>query len=127
MGKTVMNELSYIIHPRNIRKIRFEGKVVEHDMLRSINVFMAAYLAIFVISVLVVSLDNFDGVTNFSAVASAINNVGPGLNLVGPTRNFSIYSNLSKLMLTFDMLAGRLEIFPMLILCLKIRGRKRWS
>lgn len=95
--------------------------------MRSVNVFMVAYLIIFVTSVLLVSLDNFDGITNFSAVASAFNNVGPGLNQVGPVRNFSIYSNLSKLVLTFDMLAGRLEIFPMLILLLKIRGRKRWN
>ena len=100
---------------------------MEHETMRSVNVFMVAYLIIFVTSVLLVSLDNFDGITNFSAVASAFNNVGPGLNQVGPVRNFSIYSNLSKLVLTFDMLAGRLEIFPMLILLLKIRGRKRWN
>ena len=100
---------------------------MEHETQRSINVFLVAYLAIFVTSVLLISLDNFDGVTNFSAVASAINNIGPGLNLVGPVRNFSIFSNFSKLVLTFDMLAGRLEIFPMLVLMLKIRGRKRWN
>ncbi len=127
MAKSVLKELAYILHPRNVRKVRFEGKVVEHDTMRSIYVFMVAYLIIFVISILIVSLDNFDGVTNFSAVASAFNNVGPGLNQVGPIRNFSLFSNLSKLVLTFDMLAGRLEIFPMLILLLKIRGRKRWN
>ena len=127
MAKSVLKELAYILHPRNVRKVRFEGKIVEHETMRSVNVFMVAYLIIFVTSVLLVSLDNFDGITNFSAVASAFNNVGPGLNQVGPVRNFSIYSNLSKLVLTFDMLAGRLEIFPMLILLLKIRGRKRWN
>lgn len=127
MEKSVLKELAYILHPRNVRKVRFEGKIVEHETMRSVNVFMVAYLIIFVTSVLLVSLDNFDGITNFSAVASAFNNVGPGLNQVGPVRNFSIYSNLSKLVLTFDMLAGRLEIFPMLILLLKIRGRKRWN
>lgn len=127
LGKSVLKELAFLVHPRNVRKIRFEGKLVEHETQRSINVFLVAYLAIFVTSVLLISLDNFDGVTNFSAVASAINNIGPGLNLVGPVRNFSIFSNFSKLVLTFDMLAGRLEIFPMLVLMLKIRGRKRWN
>lgn len=86
---------------------------------------MIAYLGIFILSVLVISLDNMDGVTNFTAVASTINNIGPGLSKVGPTQNFSIYSNLSKLVLTFDMLAGRLEIFPMLIMCTAgIRGKR---
>ena len=127
LGKSVLKELAFLVHPRNVRKIRFEGKLVEHETQRSINVFLVAYLAIFVTSVLLISLDNFDGVTNFSAVASAINNIGPDLNLVGPVRNFSIFSNFSKLVLTFDMLAGRLEIFPMLVLMLKIRGRKRWN
>ena len=104
------------MHPRNIRKIRFEGKAVEHEVQRSINVFMISYLGIFVASVLLISLDNLDGVTNFTAVAATLNNIGPGLSLVGPTCNFSVYSNFAKLVLIFDMLAGRLEIFPFLVL-----------
>lgn len=126
MMKTVRKELAYLVHPRNIRKNRFEGKAVEHEVLRAVNVFLIAYLAIFAISVLIISMDNLDGVTNFSAVASTINNIGPGLNLVGPTQNFSIYSNLSKLVLTFDMLAGRLELFPMLVLMKLCVKRKSW-
>lgn len=127
MAKTIVKELAVMNHPRSVRKTRFEGKTVEHEVLRSINVFLIAYLAVFVLSVLVISLDNLDGITNFTAVASTINNIGPGLSRVGPTQNFSIYSNLSKLVLTFDMLAGRLEIFPMLIMCTAGLKRKRWN
>ncbi len=127
MAKTIVKELAVMNHPRSVRKTRFEGKTVEHEVLRSINVFLIAYLAVFVLSVLVISLDNLDGITNFTAVASTINNIGPGLSRVGPTQNFSIYSSLSKLVLTFDMLAGRLEIFPMLIMCTAGLKRKRWN
>jgi trk system potassium uptake protein TrkH len=127
MAKTVRKELSYILHPRNVRKTCFEGKPVEHEVLRSVNVFLISYLAIFIGSILVVSLDNLDGVTNFTAVAATLNNIGPGLNLVGPTHNFDIFSNLSKLVLIFDMLAGRLEIFPMLILLKRFIKKKQWS
>lgn len=127
MAKTVRKELAFIVHPRNVRKTYFEGKPVEHEVLRSINVFLIAYLAIFVLSVLAVSLDDLDGVTNFTAVASTLNNIGPGLNMVGPVRNFSHFSNLSKLVLIFDMLAGRLEIFPMLVLVKRFLRKKHWG
>lgn len=127
MVKTVAKELSFIIHPRNVRKTRFEGKPVEHEVLRSINVFLVSYLIIFVLSTLIVSLDNLDGITNFTAVASAVNNIGPGLAKAGPTQNFSIFSNLSKMVLIFDMLAGRLEIFPMLILGSLCVKKRHWN
>lgn len=127
MAKTVRKEIAYIRHPRNVRKTRFEGKQVEHEVLRSVNIFLISYLAIFVISTLLISLDNYDGVTNLTAVASAINNIGPGLNLVGPTRNFALFSNFSKIVLIFDMLAGRLEIFPMLMLVTLFFKRKQWN
>ena len=125
MAKSVMKEVAYIMHPRNIRKIRFEGKAVEHEVQRSINVFMISYLGIFVASVLLISLDNLDGVTNFTAVAATLNNIGPGLSLVGPTCNFSMYSNFAKLVLVFDMLAGRLEIFPMLVPAVYLLRKKQ--
>jgi len=127
MIKTVAKELSFIIHPRNVRKTCFEKKPVEHEVLRSINVFLISYLIIFVLSTLIVSLDNLDGITNFTAVASAVNNIGPGLAKAGPTQNFSIFSDLSKLVLIFDMLAGRLEIFPMLILGSLCVKKRHWS
>lgn len=127
MAKTVLKEIAYIIHPRNVRKTRFEGKPVEHEVLRSINVFLISYAAIFMLSVLLISLDNLDGVTNFTAVAATFNNIGPGLSGVGPTQNFAHFSNLSKIVLIFDMLAGRLEVFPMLILCTMCVKKKRWN
>jgi trk system potassium uptake protein TrkH len=114
--KSVSKELSTLIHPRTVKVIKFEGKPVEHSVLRSINTYIIAYALIYVASLLLVCLDNFDMTTNFTAVAATFNNIGPGLALVGPTRNFNLFSNLSKFVLMFDMLAGRLEVFPMLLL-----------
>ena len=116
MIKSSYNELTRIIHPRTVKKVQLEGKAVEHSTLRSVNTFLISYLGIFIISILIISLDNFDFTTNFTAVAATINNIGPGLQKIGPTSNFSGFSDLSKFILSFDMLAGRLEIFPILIL-----------
>lgn len=114
--KTVSKELFQYIHPNGIRKITLEGRVVEHETMRSVNVFLVAYVLIFSFSVLLIGFDGFDLVTNFTAVAATLNNIGPGLELVGPTQNFSMFSDGSKLLLIFNMLAGRLEIFPLLLL-----------
>ncbi len=121
--KSILKELDVIVHPHNVKKLKLDGKVIEHSVLRSVNVFIASYLVIFAGSVLLISLDNFDPVTNFTAVAATINNIGPGLSLVGPTGNFAAFSDFSKLVLIFDMLAGRLEIFPLLILF----SRRTWT
>ncbi len=115
-AKTFCKELKIMIHPRNIYKIVVDGRKVEHEVIRSVNIFLISYLLLFMISVLVVSLDGFDFMTNFSSVAATINNVGPGFNVVGPIGNFSEFSDLSKVVLIFDMIAGRLEIYPMLLL-----------
>ena len=85
-------------------------------MIRSINVFFIAYMIVFAVSVLIISADGHDFTTNFTAVAATINNIGPGLSKAGPTENFGFFSHLSKYVMIFDMLAGRLEIYPMLIL-----------
>lgn len=114
--KSVKKELSSLLHPRSVKIIKIEKKPVEHQVLRSINTFLAAYLTIFVVSMIVVSLDNFDFTTNFTAIAATFNNIGPGLAGVGPAANFSGFSPLSKWVMMFDMLAGRLEVFPMLLL-----------
>ena len=87
-----------------------------HHVAFQVASIMAAYILIFAISVLLIGIDNFDLVTNFTAVAATLNNIGPGLELVGPAQNFGLFSNFSKLVLTFDMLAGRLELFPLLLL-----------
>lgn len=114
--KSIFKEIKIAAHPNRTVKITRNGRMVAHETVRSVNVYMAAYIVIFFCSLLIISIDNFDFTTNFTAIASTLNNIGPGLNLVGPTGNFSIYSGLSKLVMTFCMIAGRLEIFPMLVL-----------
>lgn len=114
--KTVNKELSSLIHPRNVKVLKYEGKPIEHNVLRSINTYLVAYILIFVVSLLLISLDNFDLTTNFTAIAATLNNIGPGLEKVGPTCNFGIFSPFNKYILMFDMLAGRLELFPMFLL-----------
>lgn len=123
--KSLRKELSLIIHPREIRKIRMDGHVIEHATLRSANVFLVIYFVTLLSSTLLISVDEFDFTTNFTAVVSALNNIGPGLNLVGPTQNFSIFSVFSKFVLMFDMLAGRLELFPLMILLMPSTWRKK--
>ncbi len=89
---------------------------MEHEVVRAVNVYFITFILLFSGSVFLVSLEGRDLVTNFTAVAATINNIGPGLELVGPTQNFGIFSVFSKYVLMFDMLAGRLELFPLLIL-----------
>lgn len=114
--KTVFKELDSYIHPKRIQKLSLDGKPIEHDVVRSINVYFITFTVIFAASLLLVSLEGKDLVTNFTAVAATINNIGPGLELAGPTQNFGYFSILTKYVLMFDMLAGRLELFPLLIL-----------
>ena len=114
--KTVLKELNSYIHPKSVRKINVEGKPVDHEVVRSINVFFITFIIIFTISVFAISFEDKDLVTNFTAVLTTINNMGPGLAKVGPTQNFGQFNVFSKLVLMFDMLAGRLELFPLLIL-----------
>ncbi|MCI9492258.1 MAG: TrkH family potassium uptake protein [Lachnospiraceae bacterium] len=116
MLKLVKNELSYLIHPKRVRQIHFEKHVVNKDVLRSISVFFIAYAMVYGASVLFISLDELDFTTNFTAVAATLNNIGPGLGQVGPAENFAVYSQPAKYVLMFDMLAGRLELFPILLL-----------
>lgn len=114
--KTVGKELNAYIHPKSIKKIKMDGKPVEHEVVRSINVYFGTFIIIFVVSVFAISFEGKDLITNFTAVAATINNIGPGLELVGPTQNFGGFNAFSKVVLMFDMLAGRLELFPLLIL-----------
>ncbi|MBB2181489.1 TrkH family potassium uptake protein [Lachnospiraceae bacterium MD1] len=114
--KALMKELSFLIHKRSVKVLKFDGNKIEHETLRSVNVFFACYMFIFAISVILVSLDNYDFTSSFTAVAATLNNIGPGLEVVGPLGNFSDFSYFSKFVMMFDMLVGRLEIFPILIL-----------
>lgn len=114
--KSLRRNLQKMLRPQRIQAVRSNKQVVSEKVLENTNAYLAAYVLIIMFSFLVISLDGFSVGTNFSAVLSCFNNIGPGLEMVGPTCNFSIYSPLSKIMLIIDMLAGRLEIFPILIL-----------
>ena len=114
--KTVKKELSLFFHPKRVVLIKFEHKPVAHETIRTTNVFIMAYIFVFVASVFLVAIDNFDFTTTFTAVLSALNNIGPGLSQAGPTESFSAFSHFSKYILIFDMIAGRLELYPMLLL-----------
>lgn len=122
--KSMSKEIRLLIHPNHIRKLEIDGHKIEHNVIRSTNVYMVCYLMIFVISVLIISFDNHSLITNFTAVSATINNIGPGLDMVGPTQNFGFFSDTSKLVLIFDMLAGRLELFPVLLLFSPVTWKK---
>lgn len=122
--KGIGKEISMLIHPREVKKIKLDSHPVEHETVRSVNAYMVSYILIYAISVLLISFDNCDFTTNFTAVVATLNNIGPGLEMVGPTQNFGFFSDCSKLVLIFDMLAGRLELFPILLLCTPSAWRK---
>lgn len=122
--KGIGKEISMLIHPREVKKIKMDSHPVEHETVRSVNAYMVSYILIYAMSVLLISFDNCDFTTNFTAVVATLNNIGPGLEMVGPTQNFGFFSDGSKLVLIFDMLAGRLELFPMLMLCTPSAWRK---
>ncbi|MGN1101514.1 MAG: TrkH family potassium uptake protein, partial [Huintestinicola sp.] len=114
--KGLKKEMLSIVHPKQVRKVKVDSHTIDHSVIRSVNVYMVSYLLIFVISLVIISFDNHDLITNFTSVAATINNIGPGLELVGPAANFGVFSSPAKIVLIFDMLAGRLELFPMLLL-----------
>lgn len=122
--KYVLREFKTLIHPRSVKKVTVDGRAVEDEVMRSTNVFLIVYVLLFVFSILIVSLDEYDFTTNFTAVATTIGNVGPGFSLIGPASNFSFFSPLTKCVLMFDMLAGRLELFPMLIMLMPSTWKK---
>ena len=114
--KSLRRNIRQVLQPRKVMVVRSNGRTVDEAVLDNANAYLAAYVVIVVLSFLLISLDNFSIGTNVSAVLSCFNNIGPGLEAVGPTCNFSGYSPFSKLVLIMDMLAGRLEIFPILAL-----------
>lgn len=126
MLKGIKREINKILHPKRIQSVKIDGKVVEEDTVSGVFLFIAAYTVIAIIAMLLISIDGFDLITVSTSVITCLSNIGPGLALVGPTGNFSIYSGFSKLVLSFCMLAGRLEIYPMLILCSPSVWRKNY-
>lgn len=122
--KAARKQNQIFIHPRAVKKIKMDNNVVDHDAVRATNAYISLFFAVLFISVLLVSLDEHDFTTNFTAVVATLNNMGPGFNLVGPTCNYSFFSVGSKIVLIFDMLAGRLELFPMLLLIMPRSWRR---
>ena len=116
MFKTIRRELRHLLHPRSVASIRFEGKPVDTTTLISVNNYFALYMGLLVVFLLIVSFQpGFNFLSNFTAVISCFNNIGPGLDLVGPSSNFAAYKPFFKVVLSFAMLFGRLEIYPMLL------------
>ncbi|MEE1219900.1 MAG: TrkH family potassium uptake protein [Ruminococcus sp.] len=114
--KQVKKEFSLLVHPKNVKTVKLDGKTVNHEIMRQTSVYFIVYIGIFAISMLLISLDNKDFLTTFTSVAATLNNTGPGLGEVGPVGNFSNFTVLSKSVFIFNMLAGRLELFPLLLL-----------
>ena len=114
--KTVKKEIMLNVHPSSVKKIKMEGKPVAHETIRSTNVFLITYMVIFATSCFLLAFDEHDLVTNFTAVVATLNNIGPGLEQVGPIGNYASFTPFSKYVLMFNMLAGRLELYPMLMI-----------
>ena len=122
--KATAFEIRKLLHPRSVKVLTMDGKPIGKETIQGVQSYMMVYFLITVISILLVSLDNYDMVTTITAVEATLNNIGPGLNMVGPSGNYAFFSPLSKIVLTLDMLFGRLELFPMLILLSPSTWRK---
>ena len=123
--KNFKKEIKKLLHPRSVTVIKLEGKPIDKSISRNTVTYFMMYMVIIILSCLLISVDNFDFTTNTTAVISCFNNIGPGLGAVGPMGNFGGFSHFSKLVLSFDMLFGRLEILPMLVLLNPTAWRKR--
>jgi trk system potassium uptake protein TrkH len=114
--KSLIHEIRHTIHPNSVQSVKVNGRCIDSDTLKSIMIFFFAYVMTIIVSVIIVSLDNFDFMTSFSAVIATISNIGPGFEVVGPMGNFADFSNLSKIVMTACMIIGRLEVIPVFIL-----------
>lgn len=123
--KSIQKEIKQMLHPKSVNVVRINGKKLNKEIIQNVYIYLLSYVALLIGSVLIVSLDNFDFATTFSSVIATMNNIGPGIEMVGPMGGFSEFSVLSKLVFCLDMLAGRLEIFPFLML-LSLVWRKKF-
>jgi trk system potassium uptake protein TrkH len=114
--KSIGKEIKVAANPKSTVKITMNKRLVEHETVRAVNVYIGTLAIIYMASLLIISIDNMDFTTNITAVTATINNIGPGFSGVGPTRNFADFSMLSKLVFSLNMFIGRLEIYPMLML-----------
>ena len=131
LAKAAYADMRKMLHPNAVIRVRMEGRALPEKQVRGVQAYFSVYMLLFAVSWLLLSLDGFDLISTFTALASCINNIGPGLGMVGPTGNFGAFSPWAKLLLSFDMLAGRLEIFPMLLLFVPSTWRgnrlRRWE
>jgi len=116
MGKVSLREITQTLHPRKVKVVKLDGKTVPEEQLHQVAIFIFVYFALLMAGTLVVSIDGHDFISSFSAVASCLSNIGPGFSIVGPHGNYSQFSPFVKFFLSFLMLAGRLEFFPLLVL-----------
>ena len=123
--KMVQREVRLLLHPRTVKVMTVDGKAVSNDTVRGVSAYFLTYVFLIMASILLVSLDGFDASTTVTAVLATFNNIGPGLGMVGPAGNFAMFSPLAKIVLTLDMLFGRLELYPMLILLLPTTWTKK--
>ena len=122
--KSLRRNIRKILNPRKVMVVRNNGRPVDEKVLENTNAYLSAYVIIVIACYLLISLDGFSIGTNLTAVLACFNNIGPGMEMVGPMCNFSIYSDLSKVILSIAMLAGRLEIFPILVLLSRSAWRR---
>lgn len=123
--KNTIREIRHMLHPRSVNTVRMDGATVPEETVKSSVNYIALYIAVLIVSVLIVSVDGFSFETNFSGVMACLNNIGPGFDTVGPAGNYADYSIFSKIILSLDMLFGRLEIMPMIILLSPATWRKK--
>ena len=123
--KNALKELRSISHPRSIKVIKFDGRVIPDETMRGTLAFLTLYVTSFCVSVLIVSADKTDMVSNITGVIATLNNLGPGLGICGATGNYSSFSDLSKFVFIADMLLGRLELFPLICLFIPPRNRAK--
>ena len=124
LTKAGHRNIKRMLRPRSVAQVHIDGQLASEDMIQNAYSYLSAYCAIILLSMLLIAIDGFSLETNITAVLACLNNIGPGLDMVGPTGNFSHFSGFSKLVLSFDMLVGRLEIFPMLLVFVPSAWRK---
>lgn len=122
--KEIKKEFMLIVHPRNVYTVKADGKKVSHEVARSVSVYLTIYVFIIVITTVLISFDKFDFTTNFTGVLATLNNTGPGFSVVGSAGNYSQFSDFSKIVFCFNMLAGRLELYPLLLIFIPAAWKK---
>lgn len=126
LWKSILKQVKGMLHPKSVNVVKVNGKKISNETLQGVHAYFSAYVFVFGISVLLVALDNFDFATTISGVLTTLSNVGPGISRVGPIENFQSFSVLSKIVFSMDMLIGRLEIFPFLMICSPSFWRKHF-